>query len=145
MEPIRSIFARHRLRCTLQREEIYRALASTVSHPTAEELFTQVRGKLPGVSLATVYNTLDALVRRGLCRRFATEGSDSARFDADVTNHVHVLTDDGRIRDVPADLSTRIVESLPPEMVEMLEHRLGVRIDGVQVQFIAKTVGTGRC
>lgn len=151
MEPTRTLFARHGLRCTPQREEVYRALASTKAHPTAEELLIMVRSKQPGISLATVYNALDAFARRGLCRKFVVageagrSGSDAARFDADVHDHVHLLTDDGRVRDVPADVGVRVLGSLPPDLIEEVERRLGVRIDGVRVEFVGRPVDGGRC
>ncbi len=149
MEPIRALFSKHGLRCTPQREEVYRALASTKAHPTAEELLGMVRPKQPGISLATVYNTLDAFERRGLCRKFnvTTEagGSSAARFDADVSEHVHLLTDDGRVRDIPPDMGDQLLASLPAELIEAIERRLGVRIDGVRVEFVGRPVDGGRC
>jgi len=138
---------RHGLRCTAQREVIYSALAATSTHPTAEELFGQVRQRLPGVSLATVYNTLEVLTRRGLARRYSNFlGIDGpARFDADVSQHVHLVTDDGRVRDVPADLGERIVASLPAALVDEIESRLGVRVDRVNIELLGQSIGGGRC
>ena len=66
---LRELFRAHGLRCTRQRERIYEALASSTSHPTAEELHLAVRDADGGLSLATVYNTLEAFTERGLCRR----------------------------------------------------------------------------
>lgn len=146
MDATKVLFARHGLRCTVQREAVYRALAATKSHPTAEELFTAVRGRCSGISLATVYNTLDALARRGLCRRIADPaGGTSARFDADTSTHVHFIADDGAIRDVPADLGETLVSGLAPGVIEALERRMGIRIDQVRVELIGKSVGGGPC
>ncbi|MFN0012428.1 MAG: Fur family transcriptional regulator [Phycisphaerales bacterium] len=147
MDDLPSLFARHGLRRTPQREVIYRALASTKSHPTAEELFAVVSRKRPGTSLATVYNTLDAFSRRGLCRRFnaPTEADGPARFDADTSEHVHVITDDARVRDVPADLGAKIAAALPPELVEAVEERMGVRVDRVRIELRGSNIGGGRC
>lgn len=153
MEDLRQHFARHGLRFTAQREEVYRALAATKSHPTAEELHALVRARRPGVSLATVYNALDAFTRRGLARRFAglpdstgsERGGAPARFDADTSDHVHFVGDDGRVRDVPSDLGERILAALPAHVLEDIERRMGVSVDRVSVEFAGRAVGGGRC
>ncbi len=52
------------MRVTPQRLEIVSALVHG-SHPSAEEIYEQVSTKLPTTSLATVYNTLEALKSLG--------------------------------------------------------------------------------
>ncbi len=124
MPNVRALFCRHNLRCTRQRVGVYRALASTKSHPTAETLHRMVQGAEPGMSLATVYNTLEALCQAGLARKIANVDG-AARFDADLSDHAHFVTDDGRVFDVPPDLSRSIRESLPPDFRGRLERSLG--------------------
>lgn len=51
----------HGLSVTRQRLAVFEALASTRSHPSAEELHARVRRRIPNLSLATVYKTLEAL------------------------------------------------------------------------------------
>ncbi|MEC9373006.1 MAG: transcriptional repressor, partial [Planctomycetota bacterium] len=68
----RTLFARHGLRCTRQRLDVYTALAAAKDHPTAEDLYFRVRAEQPGLSLSTVYNTLETFCRHGLCRRLPT-------------------------------------------------------------------------
>jgi Fur family peroxide stress response transcriptional regulator len=43
-------------RFTEQRAAVYRYLADTDIHPTADEVLSAVRRELPGISLATVYD-----------------------------------------------------------------------------------------
>jgi len=140
---LREMFASRGLRCTRQREEIYRALAETRSHPTAEELFETVRGRLPGVSLATVYNTLDAFVREGLCLRLSCPASDACRFDADTSEHAHLVLPDGRVVDVPPDISKRLLDRFAEDDRAELERRLGVRVAGISLQIVAAGHGGG--
>ncbi|MEL6328613.1 MAG: transcriptional repressor [Planctomycetota bacterium] len=131
---LRETFREHGLRCTRQREVIYEALAATKAHPTAEELHEMVRRIEPGLSLATVYNTLEAFSETGLCRKLAGKGGNGAsRYDADVTPHVHIALKDGRVVDVPADLSSAMLGAVPPRTLAELEERLGVKITGVNV------------
>lgn len=138
-ERMRGLFRAHGLRCTKQREMIYAALATTDLHPTAEELFQAVRQDDPGLSLATVYNTLDVFTDRGLCRRIPSpNGNGPSRFDADTDQHAHILLDDGRVLDIPPDLAGVLEGAVPPRIREALESRLGIRITGVQVQLAAR-------
>jgi Fe2+ or Zn2+ uptake regulation protein len=132
---IREVLDKNGLRCTRQREVIYEALAATRMHPTAEELFSSVRAIEPGLSLATVYNTLDALTACGLVRRLPCP-SGACRFDAEMHDHVHLSTSDGRIIDAPEDLSGRLLGAIAPEVIAELEQRMGVRVRGLSLQVV---------
>jgi Fe2+ or Zn2+ uptake regulation protein len=131
------LFSRVGLRCTRQREVLYETLVQTRSHPTADELFHLAAARA-GVdsgelSLATVYNTLDALVAAGLCRRIPCP-SGAARFDGEMGDHIHVLTADDRLLDVPDDLSRRVLGSLTPAVLTEIERRLGVGVVNLSIQ-----------
>jgi Fur family peroxide stress response transcriptional regulator len=137
MTPTRQIFDAHALRCTRQREVIYFTLAASDTHPTAEDLFSLVRAAEPGISLATVYNTLEALVECGLARRMpCPSGPGACRYDADMTEHAHITTPDGQVMDVPDDLNQRVLQALPTSLVDEIERRTGVRVRAVNVQFL---------
>ncbi len=83
-----------------------------------------VQGIAPGMSLATVYNTLEALCGAGLARKIATVDG-AARYDADLSDHAHLMTDDGRVLDVPPDLSRSIRDGLPEDFRGRLERSVG--------------------
>ena len=88
------------LAVTPQRLAIFRHLAATDSHPSAEELHATVRRELPTLSLATVYKTLDTLAAVGVVRPVSRLGA-RGRWDANVTSHHHlVCTVCGRVTDV---------------------------------------------
>lgn len=75
-------------RPTRQRRAIFAALSSRCDHPTAETLHRAVRSRVPGLSLATVYTTLEILVGAGLAGRLV--GPDGvARYDARTDGHDH--------------------------------------------------------
>src|SRR5699024_212410 len=99
----RKMFEEHGLRCTQQRAAVYAALAGSMDHPTADELHRQVSGELAGVSLATVYNTLEAFCRAGLVQKLPGAGDNgSARYDAVRENHLHLrCRKSGAVADVP--------------------------------------------
>ena len=128
-----SIFQSHGLRRTRQREVLYTALAASTAHPTAEELHHLVQPAEPGLSLATVYNTLETFERVGLCRSIAT-GNAPRRYDADTRTHVHMLTHDGRVLDVPHDLGHELLRSIEPGVLRRIEAALGVPVGHVSLQ-----------
>lgn len=75
-------------RPTPQRRAIFAALSGRLDHPTAETLHRAVRHRIPGLSLATVYTTLEILVGAGLAGRLL--GPDGvARYDARTDGHDH--------------------------------------------------------
>lgn len=134
------LFARHNLRCTKQRKAIYSALTQTRCHPTADELYRQVQGQLPGVSLATVYNTLEAFNDAGLIMKLPDAGSNgSARYDAHRQPHTHLRDRaTGVVADAPDDISQMILDYLPPEVLEKIRQRTGFTVDEVQVELVGK-------
>lgn len=78
------------LNVTYQRIIIYKALVSTKTHPTAEEIYKVVRKEYPSISLATVYKTLETLAEHHLIGK-VTELHDLARYDGDTSPHHHLV------------------------------------------------------
>ena len=74
---------------TRARLALLEILTRSHSHPTAAELYDQVRKRLPGITLATVYRNLAALQELGLVKEIPT-GTSAAHYDAVVTDHSHV-------------------------------------------------------
>ena len=70
-----------RYRLTKQRAAILRALEDG-RHLSAEEILERVRAQLPGVSLGTIYRTLDILRSIGLVQIFAHAGFSRSEFHA---------------------------------------------------------------
>lgn len=144
----REVFAKRKIRCTAQREAVYAALCATHTHPTAEELFHAVKRSYADVSLATVYNALEAFTKAGIARRLGSANAvvgggqgGGFRYDAELHNHAHVVTADGRVIDLPDDLSNEIMTHLPPSVLERVEQRLGVKLGRISVEFIESPVG----
>lgn len=76
------------LKVTPQRATIYKALAGTTAHPSAEQLYRMVKPEMPHISLDTVNRTLNTFADVGIA--FIVEGTGEAkRFDADLTGHQH--------------------------------------------------------
>ncbi len=104
------------LRATPQREIVYEVLLERRDHPTADELFARVKAKMPTISLATVYNCLEALVQCDLVKQVNFE-REPTRYCSNLTEHAHFIdTATGQIIDIemtPAYVA-RLREALPP-------------------------------
>ncbi len=138
MPTTRELFACHKLRCTCQRRALYEALVQNGNHPTAEELFRLVKPRTSRLSRATVYNTLETLCKVGLARKLPS-GNGSCRYDADTSEHLHIcFREDGEIRDVPGELGTQLIDQLPRSVIAEIEARLGVAVDGLNIQLLAR-------
>ena len=78
-----------RYRLTKQRAGILRALEEG-QHLSAETILERVREKLPGVSLGTIYRTLDILRSIGLVQVF-THAGGAAKYEAALDKHHHLV------------------------------------------------------
>ena len=78
------------LRVTPQRLAIASVVCDRRHHVTAEDVFQLVGDRMPGISLPTVYATLELLEDLGLIRRLAT-GGGTAVFDARTDEHHHLV------------------------------------------------------
>ncbi len=77
-------------RVTPQRLAMAALLRDLDHHATAEEIHGLVGERVPGISLPTVYATLELMEELGLVRRLATDGG-SALFDARTDEHHHAI------------------------------------------------------
>jgi Fur family peroxide stress response transcriptional regulator len=84
--------ARGGFRFTPQREHVYAVLLQKRDHPTAEKVFIRAKRTMPEISMATVYNCLDALVQCGLARQVTLERG-AARFCPNMREHCHFYCD----------------------------------------------------
>ncbi len=92
-----------RIRMTQQRQVILDELRKLDSHPTADEIYEIVRGRLPRISLGTVYRNLEFLSRCGIIRKLELSGSQM-RFDGFTDRHNHIrCIRCGRVDDLPAE------------------------------------------
>lgn len=131
------LFSSHGLRCTQHRRSIYRALAATTAHPTVDELYQQLGGKM---SLATVYNTLESFYSSGIVRKIPGSGENgSARYDATTEPHMHACDEvTGRVVDVPDELGRRVFDQISKEQLAAIEQHLGFRIRDIRIELVGE-------
>jgi Fur family iron response transcriptional regulator len=103
----------HGVQPSAQRVAVARFALKTDAHPSADQVFSVVRKSFPMISRATVYNTLNLLVAKGLLRELVLAPGKIV-FDPKLDAHHHFIDESsGRIHDVPWD-AVRVsrVESL---------------------------------
>ncbi|MEC0179459.1 peroxide-responsive transcriptional repressor PerR [Paenibacillus favisporus] len=87
------------VRITPQRHAILAYLMESMNHPTADEIYRALEPKFPSMSVATVYNNLKMFMEAGMVHEL-TYGDNSSRFDANVSDHFHVICEKcGKIED----------------------------------------------
>ena len=75
---------------TKQRQAVLRVIRDAEGHLTANEVFDSARRLLPGISFATVYNSLRYLKQEGLIGEVRF-GTDATRYDRTLSRHDHAI------------------------------------------------------
>lgn len=126
MEKIISKYRGKGFKLTPQRIAILKFLENNTEHPTAEDIYNEIKKKYPTVSFATVYNTVQTLKDRGELTE-VTIDPERKHFDPNPRPHHHIIcTVCNRIGDIFTDFSS--VLHLPEEV--LMEYALtGNHID----------------
>jgi Fur family transcriptional regulator, iron response regulator len=97
------ILEEHGIQPTAQRVAVAEYVLQTMEHPSADKVWACVRESFPTISRATVYNTLNLFVEKGLLRALHL-APDSVLFDPNTDRHHHFIDEEtGRIYDIPWD------------------------------------------
>jgi Fe2+ or Zn2+ uptake regulation protein len=110
------------IRATRQRVAIAQLVLGSHDHLSAE----RVHARVPGASRATVYNTLNLLVKNGLIRAVVLSAGNVV-YDANLSRHHHFVDEaTGRISDLPWDA---VHVGYPPQLpgVEVTSYEVVVR------------------
>ena len=115
-------------RVTPQRMAVLQAVRSSKEHPSAEQVYEEVRRSLPHISLATVYKALNELREAGQVRALPVAGK--LRYDAERgPGHHHLVCEQCRTV-VDVELGGYLIE---PELDD--EARAGFEILTADVTF----------
>jgi Fur family peroxide stress response transcriptional regulator len=99
-ESLNKRLAEKGLRSTSQRQHVFEVLLSQRDHPSAEEVFMRAKQSKPEISMATVYNSLDALVKCGVVRQVNVDRG-ATLFCSNMGEHAHFSCDDcGKVFDM---------------------------------------------
>ena len=75
---------------TPQRLEILKSIMSRYDHPSADNIYQEVRRQLPMISFNTVYKTLETFCQLGLIIKI-NPLHEVARYDGNVSPHTHMV------------------------------------------------------
>jgi Fe2+ or Zn2+ uptake regulation protein len=96
------------LRLTPQRRQVYDVLLEKRDHPTVQEVFARAKTHMPSISLATVYNCLEALTQVGLVKQVNLDRSPS-RYCPNQKDHAHFHCDScGYVSDIDLDAAPHL-------------------------------------
>lgn len=116
---IKSKLLEYDINPTFQRNEIARVLLSKPQHLSADQVLSLVNENDGHVSKATVYNTLNLFVEKGLVREVVI---DPARvfYDSNTSYHYHYFNEDtGELYDFESDdMILNSKSSLPENTVQ---------------------------
>ncbi|MCI5744689.1 MAG: transcriptional repressor [Erysipelotrichaceae bacterium] len=88
------------MRNTIQRNIVLQTIQRLKSHPTADEVYDEIKTMYPNISRATVYRNLNVLSSLGEIRKLEIPGGPD-RFDHWCENHCHVRCEKcGKLFDV---------------------------------------------
>ncbi len=94
---------------TKQREVVLQVIREADAHLTANEVFDKSKQLLPGISFATVYNSLRFLKEAGHIAEISF-GNGASRFDSMTSRHDHAIcTKCGKLVDMEIELPVEIV------------------------------------
>jgi Fur family transcriptional regulator, iron response regulator len=97
------ILRQHDTQPSAQRVAVAGYVLTTADHPSADQVFKTVTEQFPYISRATIYNTLNLFVEKGLLKALNI-AEDSVVFDPKVETHHHFIDETtGTIYDIPWD------------------------------------------
>jgi Fur family peroxide stress response transcriptional regulator len=114
-------------RDTKQREAILRVLRNTRSHPTADQIYDEVRKDIPNISKGTVYRNLQVLQEEGEISALNINGTQS-RYEVRQESHYHFRCEKcGRVFDLD--------EPMDKELDEKVSKKTGFVVSHHQTEF----------
>jgi Fur family iron response transcriptional regulator len=96
---VKKVLRDHGIHPTSQRVAVADYLLFTTEHPSADEVWARVQERLPVISRATVYNTLNLFVEKGLVRSHTLKEGAQV-FDPKTEPHHHFIDETGAIHDI---------------------------------------------
>jgi Fe2+ or Zn2+ uptake regulation protein len=109
-------------------QAVLEVVRASQCHPTAQEIYEEVRGVRPHIGLATVYRILRQLAERGYIKEIGPR-EEGSRYDGRVLRHDHaVCTMCGALLDVPVEVA------IPAEVLEAAARATGVALSSHEVR-----------
>jgi Fur family peroxide stress response transcriptional regulator len=117
------------LKVTPQRQAILRLLDGNKTHPSADTIYREVLKEYPGLSFATVYNTMSKLAKAGKIQELDID-PNKKRFDPCTALHYHFYCKAcGEVFDVACDSILVTLDHLEAKAID------GHQVDTIQLNF----------
>lgn len=114
-----------------QREEILREVENMWDHPTAEDIYMNIKGKDMTISRSTVYRNLNLLVNKKLINKISMQ-SGPDRYDYVRNPHNHVIcTECGKVVDFNYNFGLDNVKELIMKDTGIEISGYGIAIEGI--------------
>ena len=135
------------IRLTKQREEVLGILLQKRDHPTAAEVFLRAKRHMASISLATVYNCLEALVQSGLVKQVNLDRAPT-RYCANLLEHSHFFCERcGSVFDVDIPPDGKVITvsdlHLPPVRTDVSGRSCEMLARHLAAESGAASVGPG--
>ena len=100
------------IRPSFQRIKVLEYLITQLCHPTVDQIFNDLVKEVPTLSKATIYNTLNLLIKAKLARVVTIEDNET-RYDIKMSNHGHFKCElCGTIFDFKVNIDNFMTEEL---------------------------------
>jgi Fur family transcriptional regulator, peroxide stress response regulator len=100
-------------------------------HPTAQEIYDEVRHMRPNIGLASVYRILHILAEQGMIREMGR--NEECRYDGRVKRHDHgICTECGAWIDLPSDIL------VTQEHLQAMAQAAGIELESHEVRLYGK-------
>lgn len=100
-------------RLTPQRIAIYNYLVDSRAHPTANQVYDELKKEFPSLSLATVYNTLEMFTKIGFVNELGSIGDGKIHYDANSEPHVNIAcVSCHQILDIPSEHVAQLMSEI---------------------------------
>ncbi len=118
-DQIENVLEDHSIRSTSQRVDIAKVILAKPQHLSAEQVLAHVNTKDHLVSKATVYNTLNLFVDKGLIRQVIID-SRYVFYDSNTEPHHHFYNEDtGLLYDIDdEEMLLKEIQNLPKNTVQ---------------------------
>jgi Fur family peroxide stress response transcriptional regulator len=114
-------------RNTKQREAILKTLRKTRSHPTADQIYNDVRNEIPNISKGTIYRNLQVLEEEGAISELGLNGTQS-RYEIKQESHYHFKCEKcGHVFDLD--------EPVDKKRDERISRKTGFKVNYHQTEF----------
>lgn len=100
------------IRLSHQRLKVLEYMSSNRTHPTVDQIYSDLQKEVPTLSKTTIYNTLNTLMDAGLVKLVNIDNNE-ARYDATTDDHGHFKCEScGEVFDFDLDFNLFSIEGL---------------------------------